>query len=144
MMPSLSVVHVFPFMRRKEAPALSSPTKPMEPFNSPSTNHLKPTGTSTTFRLIFAATRSIIWLLTSVFPTIVFAFHCIGRGRIHPYLSIPVNRHKSKCGIHIFFGNSEIKFIMFCNRLPVMYACTCLLYTSDAADDLLCVDLGGR
>src|SRR5450756_242384 len=22
--------------------------------------------------------------------------------------------------------------------------CTCLLYTSDAADDLLCVDLGGR
>src|SRR5680860_600717 len=24
------------------------------------------------------------------------------------------------------------------------WACTCLLYTSDAADDLLCVDLGGR
>ena len=24
------------------------------------------------------------------------------------------------------------------------YATTCLLYTSDAADDLLCVDLGGR
>ena len=23
-------------------------------------------------------------------------------------------------------------------------ACRCLLYTSDAADDLLCVDLGGR
>ena len=23
-------------------------------------------------------------------------------------------------------------------------ACICLLYTSDAADDLLCVDLGGR
>ena len=23
-------------------------------------------------------------------------------------------------------------------------ACSCLLYTSDAADDLLCVDLGGR
>src|SRR5680860_333736 len=23
-------------------------------------------------------------------------------------------------------------------------SCTCLLYTSDAADDLLCVDLGGR
>ncbi len=22
--------------------------------------------------------------------------------------------------------------------------CTCLLYTSDAADELLCVDLGGR
>ena len=25
-----------------------------------------------------------------------------------------------------------------------MQATTCLLYTSDAADDLLCVDLGGR
>src|SRR5450756_1738063 len=24
------------------------------------------------------------------------------------------------------------------------HICTCLLYTSDAADDLLCVDLGGR
>src|SRR5450756_278228 len=24
------------------------------------------------------------------------------------------------------------------------HLCTCLLYTSDAADDLLCVDLGGR
>ena len=29
--------------------------------------------------------------------------------------------------------------------LPHKAACTsCLLYTSDAADDLLCVDLGGR
>ena len=28
-----------------------------------------------------------------------------------------------------------------CNRPP---AYCCLLYTSDAADDLLCVDLGGR
>ena len=28
--------------------------------------------------------------------------------------------------------------------IPTDYAYTCLLYTSDAADDLLCVDLGGR
>ena len=27
---------------------------------------------------------------------------------------------------------------------PGMYQHACLLYTSDAADDLLCVDLGGR
>eukprot|EP00657_Telonema_sp_P-1_P001840 TRINITY_DN1455_c0_g1_i1.p1 TRINITY_DN1455_c0_g1~~TRINITY_DN1455_c0_g1_i1.p1 ORF type:complete len:111 (-),score=4.44 TRINITY_DN1455_c0_g1_i1:19-351(-) len=27
---------------------------------------------------------------------------------------------------------------------PFVYSKTCLLYTSDAADDLLCVDLGGR
>src|SRR5665213_1221312 len=26
----------------------------------------------------------------------------------------------------------------------IMMICICLLYTSDAADDLLCVDLGGR
>src|SRR5680860_1429655 len=29
-------------------------------------------------------------------------------------------------------------------RLPLEHLCPCLLYTSDAADDLLCVDLGGR
>src|SRR5450756_2057362 len=29
-------------------------------------------------------------------------------------------------------------------RLPDALSITCLLYTSDAADDLLCVDLGGR
>src|SRR5450756_2360501 len=27
---------------------------------------------------------------------------------------------------------------------PYAISCACLLYTSDAADDLLCVDLGGR
>ena len=26
----------------------------------------------------------------------------------------------------------------------MLYLLSCLLYTSDAADDLLCVDLGGR
>src|SRR5450756_2546439 len=30
------------------------------------------------------------------------------------------------------------------NATPELLAYTCLLYTSDAADDLLCVDLGGR
>ena len=29
-------------------------------------------------------------------------------------------------------------------RLLITLSMTCLLYTSDAADDLLCVDLGGR
>src|SRR5450756_275574 len=29
-------------------------------------------------------------------------------------------------------------------RLPATQHAACLLYTSDAADDLLCVDLGGR
>src|SRR5450756_115719 len=31
-----------------------------------------------------------------------------------------------------------------CSTSIVASACACLLYTSDAADDLLCVDLGGR
>ena len=46
MMPSLSVVHTVPSRRRNDAPALSSPPKPSEPSSRPSTNHLKPTGTS--------------------------------------------------------------------------------------------------
>src|SRR5680860_553448 len=29
-------------------------------------------------------------------------------------------------------------------RIWSAWSCSCLLYTSDAADDLLCVDLGGR
>ena len=29
-------------------------------------------------------------------------------------------------------------------RYPIRDSSVCLLYTSDAADDLLCVDLGGR
>ena len=29
-------------------------------------------------------------------------------------------------------------------NVPAAYQYVCLLYTSDAADDLLCVDLGGR
>src|SRR5680860_1905588 len=33
---------------------------------------------------------------------------------------------------------------MVCNRNRTDQAYICLLYTSDAADDLLCVDLGGR
>jgi len=47
MIPSLSVVHTVPSWRRNEAPALSSPPKPRDPPMSPSPNHLKPTGTST-------------------------------------------------------------------------------------------------
>src|SRR5450756_1604914 len=34
--------------------------------------------------------------------------------------------------------------ISFCCRFSCWALYSCLLYTSDAADDLLCVDLGGR
>eukprot|EP00657_Telonema_sp_P-1_P011842 TRINITY_DN7507_c0_g1_i1.p1 TRINITY_DN7507_c0_g1~~TRINITY_DN7507_c0_g1_i1.p1 ORF type:complete len:117 (+),score=51.47 TRINITY_DN7507_c0_g1_i1:31-381(+) len=39
-------------------------------------------------------------------------------------------------------GKSELHVAW--TQVPVLCVDTCLLYTSDAADDLLCVDLGGR
>ena len=68
-MPSLSVVQVVPSLRRNDAPALSSPPKPIEPSSRPGTNHLNPTGTSTSRRPSRAATRSMSADDTSVLPT---------------------------------------------------------------------------
>ena len=67
-MPSLSVVQVLPSRARKDAPADSSPPKPISPLRSPGTNHLKPTGTSTRVRPRLAATRSIMEEETRVLP----------------------------------------------------------------------------
>ncbi len=67
-MPSLSVVQVVPSVRRNDAPADSSPPKPNEPSMRPGTNHLNPTGTSTSGLPSSAATRSIIDDDTSVLP----------------------------------------------------------------------------
>src|SRR5450756_1645282 len=41
-------------------------------------------------------------------------------------------------GLHARLGSPDEA------RIDVPPYCDCLLYTSDAADDLLCVDLGGR
>ena len=41
-------------------------------------------------------------------------------------------------------GYSENTRVAYKNDLGQFLAYVCLLYTSDAADDLLCVDLGGR
>ncbi len=71
--PSLSVVQTVPSLRKKEAPALSSPPKPKEPSSKPSTNHLKPTGTSHTCRPMSLPTRSIMLLLTKVLPIALVA-----------------------------------------------------------------------
>src|SRR6185436_14242465 len=68
-MPSLSVVQTEPSRRRNDAPADSSPPKPTEPSSSPGTNHLKPTGTSTSRRPRPSATRSIMDDDTRVLPT---------------------------------------------------------------------------
>ena len=44
-----------------------------------------------------------------------------------------------------WFGNAVV-FIFWHAKARLQHTqwCNCLLYTSDAADDLLCVDLGGR
>ena len=47
-------------------------------------------------------------------------------------------------------GEDKLKLYQFHTKVAKHYFCsvcgiyTCLLYTSDAADDLLCVDFGGR
>ena len=67
-MPSLSVVQTLPSILLKEAPADSSPPKAPSPESSPGTNHLKPTGTSTSLRPRLSATRSMIEEETRVLP----------------------------------------------------------------------------
>ena len=74
-MPSLSVVQTLPSWRRKDAPADSSPPNPTDPSSRPGTNHLKPTGTSSSRRPRSATTRSMSELDTSVLPTAVSAAH---------------------------------------------------------------------
>src|SRR5450756_1457586 len=44
----------------------------------------------------------------------------------------------------VFFPDSGIRTELTTTERTGYYRFTCLLYTSDAADDLLCVDLGGR
>ena len=55
-------------------PADSSPPKAPEPSSRPGTNHLKPTGTSTSLRPSCAATRSIMEEETRVLPIEASAF----------------------------------------------------------------------
>src|SRR5699024_505536 len=68
MMPSLSVDHTLPSRRRNDAPADSSPPKARVESSRPETNHLKPTGTSNSFRSWEATIRSTSDEVTSVLP----------------------------------------------------------------------------
>ena len=74
--PSLSVDHGLPSNCTKDAPADSSPPNTPVPVSRPGTNHLKPTGTSTSSRPRSPATRSIIEELTRVLPTPALWGHC--------------------------------------------------------------------
>ena len=44
----------------------------------------------------------------------------------------------------MFFKNMSLKFYKTLFQIFLIPVYTCLLYTSDAADDMQCVDLGGR
>ena len=46
--------------------------------------------------------------------------------------------------ILIFLLVVQVRLMIWLNHSGYTTPITCLLYTSDAADDLLCVDLGGR
>src|ERR1035437_1762880 len=49
--------------------------------------------------------------------------HGIWRRWIHAYLAIPVNGHKPEGWVNLFVDNGKIQFVMFSDRLPVMYPC---------------------
>ena len=98
--PSLSVLHTVPSRRRKLAPALSSPPKQHEPSKRPGTNHLKPTGVSHSSRPSFCTTRSIMLLLTSVFPTAasVSPLRAMGEQIADGHREIVVRIHQARRG----------------------------------------------
>ena len=48
--------------------------------------------------------------------------------------------------IHVFSQNrmSSVTYVLKSHSVELTKMMICLLYTSDAADDMQCVDLGGR
>ena len=78
--------------------------------------------------------RQIIEVASSVF-NVPYA-EIIGSSRIEEHI---IARHCVKAfASNMGYAPTQISAVMGGDRT------TCLLYTSDAADDLLCVDLGGR
>jgi hypothetical protein len=68
MIPSLSVDHTVPSRRQKRSAGALFATEAERSIEQPGTNHLNPTGTSTSGRCSLRATRSMIVLLTMVLP----------------------------------------------------------------------------
>src|SRR5450756_1736993 len=85
---------------------------------------------------------------------------CYARERMRPVISRLVQRAQASGDLRDDLEPTDVKLIVFMLASVAEYAATvrpdiwrrylallldgCLLYTSDAADDLLCVDLGGR
>ena len=62
----------------------------------------------------------------------------------HTALFDRLKKLSSKVRIRYIAGNHDYH-VLFSEKIrQKVFSMTCLLYTSDAADDLLCVDLGGR
>eukprot|EP00657_Telonema_sp_P-1_P003983 TRINITY_DN19234_c0_g1_i1.p1 TRINITY_DN19234_c0_g1~~TRINITY_DN19234_c0_g1_i1.p1 ORF type:complete len:157 (-),score=58.73 TRINITY_DN19234_c0_g1_i1:46-516(-) len=71
----------------------------------------------------------------------------------HPAVLGLVGVFKGRCAIRVTGdvlqqgvgpnGPEDLRLVVF-SQVDGLSIATCLLYTSDAADDLLCVDLGGR
>src|SRR5659263_548227 len=64
------------------------------------------------------------------------------------FLFTIIDTSRSQCFMYSTFAHADIlSEVLHTNIEPMTYSAysrNCLLYTSDAADDLLCVDLGGR
>ena len=87
-------------------------------------------GTNILFNSASALAATTDWQLITG-PTV--KVHAV----IKPYINITIN---SPATIQSNLSVEGPAVVFDCNQGPG----TCLLYTSDAADDLLCVDLGGR
>src|SRR5665213_3173913 len=76
----------------------------------------------------------------------LFLFSLIFLHFPHPVVSALASHTICKTLLHIvlYSLNATAKFAIDGGTGHWIYPNTCLLYTSDAADDLLCVDLGGR
>ena len=68
MIPSLSVVHTAAVAAQERRPGALLAAEAQRAVERPGTNHLNPTGVSTSVRPRSAATRSIIDELTAVLP----------------------------------------------------------------------------
>src|SRR5450756_2663919 len=67
------------------------------------------------------------------------------QGAMSLLVSEPVDLMLLDLGLPDFDGMDVIKKVREWSEMPIIVvSARCLLYTSDAADDLLCVDLGGR
>src|SRR5580700_9095717 len=52
------------------------------------------------------------------------SLHRVRRGRIHANLSIPIDAHKTKCGIYGFVDDRQIESILLGDARPIIDACS--------------------